>query len=341
MMNRQTFNLRILFRFTLLLVAGLMFTDQAFAKCTAASKYCNRQGQRTNTNQSKPLAASKVPEASNGFQHPLNAVRYSTNKNGNDFAQKDAVSYPNCGTIYHPGLDLNWGSGNQDCGSAIGSIADGVVVWIGTNSEWQGIMVQHKYQGEMVLAAYGHVVEIDPNLSVGDTVKKNQFLARVGSVGADYCHLHIEIRKLSSHPNPMNGRFFCDNTTEKKVKDWYYSPEPFIDSHYAYSTRPNISLLAPSSPVSRMGFNTYEFTVGVEERDGQSVNIDWVYIDGMQYSGQSFFGTSKLKARGSLTKKVRLERWLWREQTIPYTIKVLNNGRWETWTKLITLRRSW
>lgn len=37
-------------------------------------------------------------------------------------------------------------------------------------------MIQHKYKGENILAAYGHVVEIDPNLNVGDTVKKGQYL---------------------------------------------------------------------------------------------------------------------------------------------------------------------
>ena len=333
---------RLLFSSVLVLVLGLLFTGQTFAQCTAKSRYCTRQGQRTDKGPRAPFAASQVPEAATGFQHPLGKVRFSTNSSGNGFAQKDTVSYPSCGTIYHPGLDLNWGSGNADCGSDIGSIADGVVVWIGGNSDWQGLMVQHKYKGEMIIAAYGHVVEIDPNLDVGDTVKKGQYLARVGAVKAVTCHLHLEIRRVSSHPSPMEGLFFCKNGREKDVRAWYHDPEPFIDSRPAYAVKPSISLSVPNSPVRRTGLRSYEFTVGVRETGGQPQNVDYVYLDGEKFTGKQFFGTSKLKAFGSLSKKVTLKRVLLRDKVITYKIQIWNSvgRRYETWTKSITLRRS-
>jgi hypothetical protein len=49
---------------------------------------------------------------------------------------------------------------------------------------------------------------------------------------------------------------------------------------------------------------TYEFTVGIRELGGQSLNVDLVYLDGVKYTGKQFFGTSRLKANGSLSKKV-------------------------------------
>lgn len=122
---------RLLLRFVLLLVVSIFYTAETFANCTAANRYCSRQGQKTNKSRKAPFSSNQVPEAVTGFQHPLDNVRFATNSTGNNFAQEDRVSYPNCDTIYHPGLDLNWGKGNEDCGSNIGSVADGVVVWIG------------------------------------------------------------------------------------------------------------------------------------------------------------------------------------------------------------------
>jgi murein DD-endopeptidase MepM/ murein hydrolase activator NlpD len=343
--------LTVAMHFVVINLMVLASAGSASAACTAGA-YCSRSGQNNSVaNRKTPLPADQVPEAGSGFQDPLGNVRYLTNTSGNGFGQYDGLSYPNCGPVYHPGLDLNWGSRNQDCNSAIGSVADGVVVWIGGNTDWMGIMVQHKYRGEMIIAGYGHVMAIDPNLKVGSKVVKGQYLARVGSVGAVSCHLHFEIRKLSAHPNPMKGNFFCDyDRYSQSIRDyqtvsaWYYDPEPFIDSHPAYTlyVEPAVYLTAPNS-VYRNGVNNYDFTVGIREYGGGAMNIDWVYFDGQWYQGPAFFGTSKLKAYGSLQKSVHVDRFLWQDQWIQYTVWRWNSrkGAWDSWSHPVLLHRSW
>jgi murein DD-endopeptidase MepM/ murein hydrolase activator NlpD len=343
-MNVQTFQDRSALRLTFVIVFCLAGASHVLARqngCPSAVNYFTRDRQPAQA-RSTPYPADKIPEALSGFQHPLQGIRFASNKSGNGFAQEDSVSY-SCGTIHHPGVDLNKsGCANGDCNLPVVSVADGVVVWVGDHDDWQGIMVQHKYKGEMVLAGYGHVVSIDRKLSVGSKVSKGQYLAKVGSVGAKSCHLHLEIRKIEKDKRLMNGAFFCDNRSNDLVNRWYYSPEPFIDSRPAYNPRPNISLSVPADPVRRSGWNDYVFTVGVTERGGSQVNIDKVYLDGRWYTGKSFFGTSVLKPNRSLSARVKIDRLLWRDQTIEYQIHSWNTitGRWDVWIRLITLRRS-
>lgn len=92
----------------------------------------------------------------------------------------------------HQGVDFDPGAGTP-----IAAIADGVVVYAGSESGGLGVhvIVQHQIDGQMVQSVYGHMQYGSMAVSVGQTIGRGQLLGKVGSTGASTgAHLHFEIR---------------------------------------------------------------------------------------------------------------------------------------------------
>ncbi|WP_353810366.1 M23 family metallopeptidase [Agromyces sp. SYSU T00194] len=95
-----------------------------------------------------------------------------------------------CST-FHDGIDFNPGAG-----TAIGSIADGVVVTATAGGGGLGnyVEVQHNIGGRLVTSLYAHMQAGSISVSVGQHVTAGQTIGRVGSTGQSTGpHLHLEM----------------------------------------------------------------------------------------------------------------------------------------------------
>ena len=102
---------------------------------------------------------------------------------------------------FHPGLDF---AGRK--GSEVVAVADGVVIWSGPRGGY-GNMVEIDH-GHGYVTRYGHN---EKNLvKVGDTVKKGQEIALMGSTGhSTGPHVHFEVLHNGKTVNP--ARFISRN----------------------------------------------------------------------------------------------------------------------------------
>lgn len=199
------------------------------------------------------VKANEVPEASSGFQIPVDFV---DSKSGFGFKDKGwftdssgayVNAYPACGTtVYHPGVDLNHKAGGDHekvHKLVFRAAANGVIRSIVTTG-WTPMVIEHLWQGKTWYSLYGHG-DIDANLKEGMKVKKGQVLGIVGNNGTGGAHLHFEIRKSApSHPDPTNAAYFCANTSKSIVSAAYENPIGFVITHgayQAYATAANIA----------------------------------------------------------------------------------------------------
>ena len=128
----------------------------------------------------------------------------------------------------HPGVDLNSAPGNQDLGTPIKCIADGVVRFTGYNYKagWGGcVSIFHKQYG--VWSLYFHVEKI--RVKAGQVVREGEKIAEMGNCKGLYtAHLHFEIRH-----RPIGNVWFYP-PKHWKVNDvlkYYTDPIKFIEAH--------------------------------------------------------------------------------------------------------------
>lgn len=144
---------------------------------------------------------------------------------GNGFCQFYAPH-----NVYHPGVDLNKGYGNQDCGNPVYAAKDGIVEFV-NNEESEGhgfgifLILRHP-DGNYTRYAHLHVVE---PLKVGDRVTEGQHMGLLGRTGpTTYCHLHFEVfnemlayfQRLHKHP----WCFYPVGKSEAWVREHYLNP---------------------------------------------------------------------------------------------------------------------
>ena len=96
---------------------------------------------------------------------------------------------------FHSGIDIGAGHGLN-----IIAVADGVVTLSATNGGYgKCIVINH---GSGITTLYGHCSTL--LVSKGDSVKRGQVIAKVGSTGVSTGpHLHFEVRKNGATTDPM------------------------------------------------------------------------------------------------------------------------------------------
>lgn len=136
--------------------------------------------------------------------------------------------YDGCGGVYHPGLDMNFGSGWDDFGLPVFAVADGVVV--ASNDRYDGwgnvVLVEHELSsGLRFWAQYGHLDRRD--VRAGDRVSRGQALGSIGDAHGQWSpHLHFEIRTEALHE-----RGFPCGDPQWQVEAAYTDPRTFIREH--------------------------------------------------------------------------------------------------------------
>lgn len=101
------------------------------------------------------------------------------------------------GSDFHPGIDIA-----NDYGTPIVATADGVVTAAGWNSGGYGNMVDIDH-GNGIMTRYGHAQQVV--VSVGQSVKKGQVIAYMGSTGfSTGPHVHYEVHVNGQVVNPVN-----------------------------------------------------------------------------------------------------------------------------------------
>lgn len=171
--------------------------------------------------QARPAPALPVCD---GFDFPFNPP---DGGNGWWLAQKKGEHNPRFGG-YHTGEDWNWGSGSEDIGKPIFSVANGVVVlaaWCGEG--WRDVVVIHHRlrDGSEVESKYAHL----QNLKVrsGKVVWRGQQVGEIGPApaGSTAPHLHWEIRKVAG---AACGAAY---TSRADCARRWYEPSAFVASH--------------------------------------------------------------------------------------------------------------
>lgn len=99
-------------------------------------------------------------------------------------------------SAFHTGIDIVtfWGA-------PVYATADGIVAYVGWESGYgKVIKINH---GRGIITYYAHLSSY--NVSVGQFVKKGQFIGRVGSTGTSIGpHLHYEVRRGGTPVNPAS-----------------------------------------------------------------------------------------------------------------------------------------
>jgi murein DD-endopeptidase MepM/ murein hydrolase activator NlpD len=148
--------------------------------------------------------------------------RYEENSNG--YGWLDWT-----GRAYHPGIDYNRGSGNNDLGDPVYAVADGVVTYTGKVAGWGNHMfikhenINHPRLGQITFwSHYAHLNRF--SVQLGSKVLSGQKIATVGNTGASTAsHLHFELRR-----RPLGVNYYPNGKSKNWVKENYYNPITFI-----------------------------------------------------------------------------------------------------------------
>jgi murein DD-endopeptidase MepM/ murein hydrolase activator NlpD len=148
--------------------------------------------------------------------------------------EKDAYFLsPRIGGHLHTGVDLM--KYNQDAGAKVYATSAGRVVSIYAREPNKSIMIMHKLTtGESIYSVYAHITDVQ--VSVGDTVDSNSFIAHLMNVeqldkyGWKFNHVHFEILKkeprVGETGNLLSYSVLC--RTKEQVDQHFYNPVSFL-----------------------------------------------------------------------------------------------------------------
>jgi len=132
--------------------------------------------------------------------------------------------------VYHTGIDLNRGYGNQDLGQPLTSPAKGKVVFVSRRARNGGwglhLVIRHEELG-----VYSHWAHLDKaHVKVGDTVNFGSLVASLGNTGTQWAHLHLEVFKNEHHVKMKKSgyKFYPSGYKKSYVSKHYINPENFI-----------------------------------------------------------------------------------------------------------------
>jgi murein DD-endopeptidase MepM/ murein hydrolase activator NlpD len=154
-----------------------------FKSVATASPYVNQTGSDSDLNSSEEQYPGKSGETALGFEWPAKGT--ITSKFGRRWGRM------------HKGIDIA-----GPIGTPINAAADGTVVVAGWQSGGYGNLVEIRHS-DGTTTRYGHNSQL--SVSVGQTVRQGQQIARMGSTGQSTgSHLHFEIRPSGgSAVNPI------------------------------------------------------------------------------------------------------------------------------------------
>lgn len=138
---------------------------------------------------------------------------------------------------FHSGIDIA-----ADSGTPVYAIQDGTVIYSGVKGGYGNcVMIDHYYpdvpQIPRLQTLYGHNSTLLVN--VGDTVKRGQVVAYVGSTGRSKGpHLHFEVRYNDMYVNPMDYLYklpsYLDYVVFARSKNRYTSYNSNSSVNYQY-----------------------------------------------------------------------------------------------------------
>lgn len=144
------------------------------------------------------------------------------------------LQYYKSHNVYHPGIDFNWGTGNQDKGMPVFSPSWGVVEYVSSRLFNGGlglyIVIYHPWEG--VWTRYLHCDT--STVKIGQKVAPLQQIATVGNTGTSSSHLHFEVltydglKWIKQWHRPY-GRYPA-GLPKKTVMEYWIDPIPWLDS---------------------------------------------------------------------------------------------------------------
>lgn len=158
------------------------------------------------------------------------------NKRGYGFLQKTS---PANGSLYHPGIDYNWGNGDDDKYQPVVSPTWGVVEYvspIGTNGGLGNyIVIYHPHNGPV----WTRCLHLDSIIvRKGETVYPNQIIGYLGDTGTSSSHLHAEvlndkgIEYIRNSKRPYGA--YTRGLSLSAVKGMWIDPEHWINTQNHY-----------------------------------------------------------------------------------------------------------
>ena len=158
--------------------------------------------------------------------------------------------------VFHPGVDYNYGVGDQDKGQEVLSPTWGVVEYVserGTNGGLGNyIVIRHPHNGP----AWTRYLHLDSTeVLQGQTVAPGQLIGRLGDSGTDNAHLHFEVLTqkgidwIKGHYRPY-GKYPI-GVKKKTVSELWMDPMEWIETqnHHVGSEKP----LSPTAAKRKAG----------------------------------------------------------------------------------------
>jgi murein DD-endopeptidase MepM/ murein hydrolase activator NlpD len=130
----------------------------------------------------------------------------------------------------HIGTDFNWGDHDEDCGTPLRMIMNGVCVFA-ADGEWRQLgkiaIFCHRFPDETLL--YSRYAHLDNwNVEVGKEYKVGEIIGNMGKSGWDngFCHLHLDLGTRKVFEEHYNGKF---------ASAWWYphfAPIHYVEKYF-------------------------------------------------------------------------------------------------------------
>jgi len=143
----------------------------------------------------------------------------------------DWLEYYSKHDVYHPGVDLNRGYGNQDLGDPVYALTDGIVEYVAPYAHNGGfghfIVLHHPAHNRWT--RYAHLDKY--TVKRGDMVVAGQQIATNGNSGTTYAHVHLEgwLPNAYAVQKENNYRFYPTGWSKDKVQEYYFNPLEWIE----------------------------------------------------------------------------------------------------------------
>lgn len=121
---------------------------------------------------------------------PTAPTRFDPKRTGNEYLEYYAPH-----KVVHPGIDLNWGYGNDDEGQVVVSPSDAVVEFVSKSGEngGLGLYAVLYHPKEKLWSRYLHLQSVRKGLKAGVQLKEGEAFAAIGRSGTTSAHLHFEV----------------------------------------------------------------------------------------------------------------------------------------------------